>query len=168
MEIGGTPSGSILETIVQPASERDEQPKSGSVAELKDSARVAELQRQDTYIRRYAESRALAVGNPATYQLVMGPDGKRYAVSGTVDLQAYQTPGDPQSTVREARYIRRIAESGPSLSPADRTAAVEARRIEWEAQRELLNAETARRGLYTPRGRLMDTPAANGSIMLTA
>ncbi|HNW34532.1 MAG TPA: putative metalloprotease CJM1_0395 family protein [Candidatus Ozemobacteraceae bacterium] len=168
MEIGGTPSGSVLETFIQPVAEKAERPRPESATELRDSARIAELQRQDTFIRRYAESRALAVGTPATYQLVLGPDGKRYAVSGSVDLRAYQTPGDPQATVREARYIQRIAQSGPSLSPADRSAAVEARRLEWEAQRELLNAETSRRGIYTSRGRLMDAAAATDGIMLTA
>lgn len=167
MHIGGIPSGSVVDPSVQPAYERDERPAQEAGLEFRDSARIAELQRQDSFIRKYAGSRSLATGAPATYQTILGPDGNRYVVSGSVDLQVTPTPGDPGATLREAGTIRRIVEVGPILSPADRTAAVEARRLEWEARRELANAETARRGLYTPAGRLIDTAFGGGSLILT-
>ncbi|HOY65820.1 MAG TPA: putative metalloprotease CJM1_0395 family protein [Candidatus Ozemobacteraceae bacterium] len=141
---------------------------SASAAELRDDIRLAELQRQDAFVRRYAESRALAAGSSATYRYVQGPDGKRYVESGSVSLNAYEIPGDPAATLREARNIRRIAEHGPSLSPADRSASVEARRIEWEARRDLLLADAARRGLYSPQGRRLETASPTGGFLLTA
>ncbi|HEY9070767.1 MAG TPA: putative metalloprotease CJM1_0395 family protein [Candidatus Ozemobacteraceae bacterium] len=140
----------------------------GTVGELREDIRLAELQRQDAFIRRYAEARALAAGSSATYRYVQGPDGKRYVESGSVSLNAYEIPGDPSATIREARNIRRIAERGPSLSPADRSAAVEARRLEWEAQRDLLAADSVRRGLYTPQGRRLETASPSGGFLLTA
>jgi len=166
MEPGG------ITAFVTPASARfgsapDEAPVP-AVAELRDSARLTELQRQDAYIRRYAGARVLATGSPATYQTVLGPDGKRYVVSGSVDLQVSRTSGDPRAVQREAAYVRRIVETGPLLSSADRTIAMEARLLEREAQRELADAESASRGLYTAAGRLAEPPSDNPDVMLTA
>ena len=136
--------------------------------EIRDAARLADLQRQDTYIRRYAGARALATGSSATYQTVLGPDGKRYVVSGSVDLQVSGTSGDPRAVQREAAYVRRIVETGPLLSPTDRAVALEARLIEREAERELADAAPPSRGMYTADGRLAEPPADNPGVMLTA
>ncbi|MBP7635024.1 hypothetical protein KBA41_12715 [Candidatus Ozemobacteraceae bacterium] len=165
METGGiTPT--IHESSVRFGSLRDGQPFPVAT-EIRDAAHLADLQRQDAYIRRYAGARALATGSSATYQTVLGPDGKRYVVSGSVDLEVSRTSGDPRAVQREAAYVRRIVEAGPLLSPADRAIALEARLIEREAERELTDAEPSYRGLYTAAGRLVEPSSGNTAFMLT-
>ncbi len=165
METGGiTPF--IPEASVRFGNLRDGKPLP-AVTETRDATRLADLQRQDAYIRRYAGARALATGSSATYQTVIGPDGKRYVVSGSVDLEVSRTSGDPRAVRREAAYVRRIVEAGPLLSPADRAVALEARLIEREAERELADAEHANRGLYTAAGRLVGPSSGSTGFMLT-
>lgn len=165
METGGIPR------FNPDTSARLENPREGQSVhvspETSDTSRLAELQRQDAYIRRYAGARALATGSSATYQTVLGPDGKRYVVSGSVDLEVSRTSGDPRAVQREAAYVRRIVETGPLLSPSDRAVSLEARLIEREAERELADAESANRGLYTAAGHLVEPPFGNTGFMLT-
>lgn len=165
METGGI-TRFIPESSVRFENIRDPQPLPAAM-EIRDAARLADLQRQDTYIRRYAGARALATGSSATYQTVLGPDGKRYVVSGSVDLQVSGTSGDPRAVQREAAYVRRIVETGPLLSSADRAIAIEARLIEREAERELADAETANRGLYTAAGCLVEPQSDISGVILT-
>lgn len=164
------PAGGITLSVPEPSARfgtlRDGQPLPAPT-EIRDAARLANLQRQDAYIRRYAGARALATGSSATYQTVLGPDGKRYVVSGAVDLEVSRTSGDPRAVQREAAYVRRIVETGPLLSSSDRAVALEARLIEREAERELADAEPPNRGLYTAAGRLAEPPSGNTGFMLT-
>lgn len=167
MHIGGIPSGSVIETSSLSGNELVERTTSEKAAALRNSAHITELQKQDSFIRKHAESRSLATGAPAIYQTILGPDGNRYVVSGSVDLHVSATSGDPRKTLRDAGYVRRVVENGPILSPEDRAVAVEARRLEWEAQRELAKAETVRQGLYAADGRLYNGASGSGGFILT-
>ncbi|HQG27679.1 MAG TPA: hypothetical protein PLY73_03920, partial [Candidatus Ozemobacteraceae bacterium] len=65
MEPGGI-TLPIPEPSVRFGTFRDGQPLPAPT-EIRDAARLANLQRQDAYIRRYAGARALATGSSATY-----------------------------------------------------------------------------------------------------
>jgi hypothetical protein len=67
----------------------------------------------------------------------MGPDGRLYAVGGSVDVDMSPIPNNPEATIRKARIIRRAALSVMDPSSADLRIAARAYQMEMQAQREL-------------------------------
>ncbi|MCH8129990.1 MAG: hypothetical protein IIC70_08840, partial [Acidobacteria bacterium] len=55
-----------------------------------------------------------ASGGP-TFEFTTGPDGKRYAVGGEVQIDTSAVDGDPQATIQKMQQVRRAA-----LAPASR------------------------------------------------
>jgi hypothetical protein len=104
--------------------------------------RVAgELQSVDRRVRSH-EQLHIALAGPyaesgASYITVRGPDGRSYAVGGSVQVDVRPVPGDPEATIRKARAIRRAAYGPMNPSAADMRVAAEAYRMEMQARREL-------------------------------
>lgn len=103
---------------------------------------VRELKKRDAEVRRHEQAHKAAAGRHAVggaqYQYVIGPDGRRYAVSGEVKIDTSEVPNDPEATIRKARTIRRAALAPMDPSPQDRRLAAEASRMEARARQELL------------------------------
>ncbi len=78
-----------------------------------------------------------AAGGGASYSYVIGPDGERYAVGGSVPAAAHSIPGDPEAAIRKAKALIQAAFAVALPSSADMRVAAEAYRMEIEAQREL-------------------------------
>lgn len=101
---------------------------------------VRELQRIDAEIRRHEEAHA-NVGGPYAgaprYQYVTGPDGKQYAVSGQVSIDASPIPGNPEATIQKLRIVQRAALAPAEPSSQDRQVAATAQRGILEARQEL-------------------------------
>jgi hypothetical protein len=70
-----------------------------------------------------------------TYQ--MGPDGKRYAVEGSVPIDVSPVPGDPEATLRKMEVVARAANAPASPSAADRGVAAGAARAMQQARAQL-------------------------------
>jgi hypothetical protein len=92
---------------------------------------------------------ALGAG-AATYTYLLGPDGTRYAVGGSVAVDLREVPGDPQATVEKAKAAIRAAYAVGQPSAADLRVAAEAYALEAKAQREL---EEGRAGSLAEGGR---------------
>ena len=100
-----------------------------------------ELRSADRRVRSHEQTHlALAgpyAGSSASYITVRGPDGRSYAIGGSVRVDLRPVPGDPVATIRKAQAIRRAAYGPMSPSAADMRVAAEAYRMEVQARREL-------------------------------
>ena len=107
---------------------------------------VRELQRIDAEIKRHEEAHA-NVGGPYAgaprYQYVTGPDGKQYAVSGQVSIDASPIPGNPEATIAKLRIVQRAALAPAEPSSQDRQVAATAQRGILEARQELAEERAA-------------------------
>ncbi|QXD16839.1 hypothetical protein GQ464_007845 [Rhodocaloribacter litoris] len=99
------------------------------------------LKKRDAEVRQHEQAHLLAAGpyaqGPPRYTYQVGPDGKRYAIGGSVKIDTRPVPGDPEATIRKAQVIRRAALAPKDPSPADRRIAHEAGRMEMKARQEL-------------------------------
>ena len=110
---------------------------------------VTELQARDREVRTHEQAHLAAAGPYANggpqYVFQTGPDGKRYAVGGHVNIDTSPVPNDPQKTVEKARVIRRAALAPAEPSNQDRRVAAKASAMERKAQAELAELRTEER-----------------------
>lgn len=96
---------------------------------------VEKLRARDQEVRRHEQAHAAAGGQYASapsYVYQTGPDGKRYAVAGEVQIDT--SPGrTPEETVRKAETIRRAATAPDDPSPQDDKVAQLAEAMRQEA-----------------------------------
>ena len=89
-----------------------------------------------------------AIGG-ASYTYQVGPDGRRYAIGGEVQIDLSPIPGDPDATFRKAQKLRRAALAPAAPSSTDRQVAMLASRMAQEALAEVAerhsNPETEER-----------------------
>ena len=99
------------------------------------------LRARDGQVRRHEQAHAAAAGELLTsgpnYDFVTGPDGRRYAVSGNVQIDTAPVPGDPEATIRKADKIVRAALAPIDPSTQDQRIAAQARRMKTQAVIEL-------------------------------
>lgn len=107
---------------------------------------VRELQQRDREVRQHEAAHAAAGGQYAgspqfTYQ--SGPDGRQYAVGGSVSIDTSPVDGDPAATLQKARQIRAAALAPADPSAQDRSVASAAGALERQARAELSAERTA-------------------------
>lgn len=111
-----------------------------------EKARIAELKRRDTEVRRHEQAHVAAAGRyargGANFQYVLGPDGKLYAVGGEVQIDTSEVPDDPEATIRKAQTVRRAALAPSNPSSQDQRVAAAATQMEFEARMELAQERT--------------------------
>jgi len=102
---------------------------------------VEELRARDQEVRAHENAHKAAAGGYATggptYTYQTGPDGKRYAIGGEVQIDTSEVPNDPEATIRKAQIIRRAALAPAEPSGQDQKVASQARTIENRARQEL-------------------------------
>ena len=106
------------------------------------------LKARDSEVRAHEAAHKNAAGQlvrGGAYEFQTGPDGRRYAVAGEVEIDTAKVPGDPQATIDKAQTIRRAATAPAEPSAQDRAVAAEATRMEAEARRELDEQRLAER-----------------------
>jgi hypothetical protein len=99
------------------------------------------LSQIDAEVRAHEATHLAALGavagGGASFDYLIGPDGTRYAVGGSVHVSLSPVPGDPEATIRRAKAIIQAAYAVGMPSAADMQTAAEAYQMEMEAQREL-------------------------------
>lgn len=117
---------------------------------------VEELKKRDAEVRRHEQAHLAAAGSLARsgpqYEYVVGPDGKRYAVSGEVQIDTSDVRDDPEATIKKAQKIKKAALAPDHPSSQDTRIAAEATRMESEARRELAQEKTEGTQLYNREG----------------
>ncbi|MDJ0950240.1 MAG: putative metalloprotease CJM1_0395 family protein [Alphaproteobacteria bacterium] len=87
---------------------------------------VARLRQIDSAVRQEENTHAANAGQFASapqYTYVTGPDGRRYAVGGQVNVRATNPSGDPRQAERAANILRNAAVSPNAPSAQDLIAA---------------------------------------------
>lgn len=121
----------------------------GSSSKLsdKDQQTVNQLKSTDTKVRAH-ESAHMAAGGGlvrggASFTYTTGPDGKRYATGGEVQIDMSEVPNNPQATVTKMQQVRRAALAPADPSSQDRMVAAEASNIESKARSEMLRQKNS-------------------------
>jgi hypothetical protein len=99
-----------------------------------------ELKRRDREVRTHEQAHKAAGGAFAgsmRLNFQMGPDGKRYAVEGSVPIDVSPVAGDPAATLRKMEVVARAANAPASPSGADRAVAAQASRAMQQARAQL-------------------------------
>jgi hypothetical protein len=112
-----------------------------------EQASIDQLKRRDREVRTHEQAHKAAGGAHAgsirlSYQ--MGPDGKRYAVEGSVPIDVSPVAGDPAATLRKMEVVSRAASAPASPSGADRAVAAQAARMAQQARAQIAAERYAR------------------------
>jgi SprA-related family len=151
--------------------ERDASAEDSEALSHDEQQALEELQRRDREVRTHEQTHRSVGGQYAgnihlDYQV--GPDGERYAVSGSTPIDVSAVPGDPIATLRKMEVVQRAASAPASPSGADRQVAAHAAqqaqhaRAELAAQRYGDARELAREGTES-RAQSRPLPAPSGA-----
>jgi hypothetical protein len=101
---------------------------------------VTELQQRDREVHTHEQAHKAAGGaftGSINLSYQMGPDGKRYAVEGSVPIDVSPVAGDPAATLRKMEVVHRAAAAPTSPSSADRQVAAQAQRVTQQARAQI-------------------------------
>ena len=109
---------------------------------------IQKLQARDREVRAHEQAHIAAggqhVSGGASFSYQTGPDGRQYAIGGSVQIDASPVPGDPEATEEKARTVRRAALAPATPSATDQHVAAQAVAMEGKARSE--QAEQAGHG----------------------
>nr|WP_320049061.1 putative metalloprotease CJM1_0395 family protein [uncultured Desulfuromonas sp.] len=128
---------------------------------------VQDLAQRDREVQVHEAAHAAVggtyTGSPSlTYET--GPDGKRYAVSGEVNVDMSAIPGDPQATMEKADVIRAAALAPAQPSSQDRNVAAQASRMRAQAQAELMSEQSAQGSAMVERAATVSSMTPSSSM----
>lgn len=108
---------------------------------------VQQLQARDREVRAHEQAH-IAVAGPLVkagpfYSYLVGPDGRQYAIGGSVEIDTSDVPNNPEATLAKAQRIRAAALAPAQPSTADLSVAATASRMEMRAQLEISRREAA-------------------------
>lgn len=126
--------------------EREDSPERRQQAEQEqqqqaEQREIRELQTRDQEVRTHEQAHATVGGRYAgapSYEYQQGPDGKRYAVGGEVQIDVAPIPGDPAATIQKMQQVKAAALAPAEPSAADRSVASTAQQRLIAAQAELI------------------------------
>ncbi|MEL7473112.1 MAG: putative metalloprotease CJM1_0395 family protein [Planctomycetota bacterium] len=124
-----------------------EAPRAASREQLSEDEQkqVDQLRKRDQEVRTHEQAHVAAAGalfrGGPYYTYQAGPDGKRYAVGGSVKIDTSEG-STPEETIRKASQIRAAALAPAEPSSTDQAVAARASRMEAAARQELALEET--------------------------
>lgn len=123
-----TKSGSASASASEELSEEEQQ-------------QLTELKARDAEVRAH-EAAHLAAAGPyarggASFEYQTGPDGKKYAIGGSVSIDSGPISGDPEATIAKAQTVRSAALAPASPSSQDQKVAAAASQMEADARLQL-------------------------------
>jgi hypothetical protein len=101
---------------------------------------VRDLEKRDREVRTHEQAHKSAGGSYAGsihLDYATGPNGKRYASSGSVSIDVSPVKGDPEATLRKMQIVQRAATAPADPSGADRQVASRAASTASQARAEL-------------------------------
>lgn len=101
---------------------------------------LSKLQQRDREVRSHEQAHISAggqhVSGGASYTYSKGPDGRQYAVGGSVSIDTAPVSGNPEATEEKARMVRSAALAPGQPSAQDQNVAAQAATMEMQAQTE--------------------------------
>lgn len=133
----GASKSSTAPSLVQ-----DEQtPPDAEQAQRQVEQVVMQLKMRDQEVRAHEQAHLAAAGAYArggiSYDYQTGPDGRKYAVGGSVGIDTSPVKGDPQATMQKAMIVQRAALAPAQPSPQDMRVAAQAAQMMMQAQSEI-------------------------------
>jgi hypothetical protein len=108
---------------------------------------IQQLQIRDREVRQHEQAHMAAAGgllkSGPSYSYITGPDGRRYAVGGSVEIDTSEVSDDPEANLEKGRRIQAAALAPAGPSGADLAAARLGARIEQRARAEIARREAA-------------------------
>ncbi|MCL1890185.1 MAG: hypothetical protein FWF99_06790 [Desulfovibrionaceae bacterium] len=102
------------------------------------------LQARDLLVRGHESAHILAAGGqatgPARYDYQTGPDGRQYAIGGSVDISIVSSPASDEEAAIQAETARRAATANGEMSLADMRVATRAAELSARARNRALEA----------------------------
>jgi hypothetical protein len=112
-------------------------------------AQVGELEERDREVRAHEEAHRQAGGQYVrggpSFKYEVGPDGRRYAVDGEVQIDTTPVRGDPEATIQKMKQVRQAALAPADPSAQDRRVAAQAMAAERQARAELMRQHSEER-----------------------
>ena len=117
------------------------QTSNGRELDTQQIQQVQELKTRDREVRQHEQAHLAAAGQHAkggpSFTFQQGPDGKRYAVGGEVQIDTSPVANDPQATIQKAQQIQAAASAPAEPSSQDRKVAAQAAQMASQARVEL-------------------------------
>lgn len=102
---------------------------------------VEELKKRDQEVRQHEQAHKAAAGPYArggpNYSYQTGPEGKRYATGGSVQIDTSPVAGDPEATIRKMEVVQRAALAPAEPSGQDQKIAAQAAQQAQKARQKL-------------------------------
>src|SRR5690554_5663123 len=93
--------------------ETEEGSSKAAAPELSEEEKKVEaLKQRDAEVRRHEQTHASIGGQYASspqYEMEQGPDGRSYAVGGSVDIDVSPVSNDPEATISKMQIVQRAA-----------------------------------------------------------
>lgn len=127
---------------------------------------IRELQQRDREVRAHEQAHRRAGGahaGPPQYEFIRGPDGQRYAVSGSVSIDSSPVRGDPEATLEKMETVQRAAMAPAEPSGRDLAVAARASALIQQARAEMQSGHE-KAGPTNPSDRLMERLDRSGAI----
>lgn len=125
---------------------------------------IDELKARDREVKTHEQAHIAAGGSyvkgGATYDYQTGPDGKQYAVGGSVNIDTSPVDGDQEATIAKAQVVIKAALAPAEPSGQDQKVASAARQMMNEARKELTSQNNAEINADTNT----DTENTTGSV----
>ena len=124
---------------------RGEEPRQPGELSPEEEQQVEELAQRDREVRAHEQAHLASGGSHArggaTYTFQQGPDGRAYAIGGSVSIDTSPVLGDPEATAAKARQVRAAAMAPADPSGADRAIAARASQMEANAMNEVVEQQ---------------------------
>ncbi|MFM5641881.1 putative metalloprotease CJM1_0395 family protein [Aeromonas veronii] len=142
------PDNRFVEATGEDGQRKQQDPKQQEQQQRQEQ-QVQDLVERDKEVRTHEQAHQSAGGEYAsspTYQFTQGPDGKRYATGGEVQIDTSVVPGDPAATIGKMQQIRSAALAPAEPSAQDLAVARSAAASEAKARKELMAEQSAKSG----------------------
>lgn len=142
------PDNRFVEATGEDGQRKQQDPKQQEQQQRQEQ-QVQDLVERDKEVRTHEQAHQSAGGEYAsspTYQFTQGPDGKRYATGGEVQIDTSVVPGDPAATIAKMQQIRAAALAPAEPSAQDLAVARSAAASEVKARKELMVEQSAKSG----------------------
>lgn len=129
------------------ASRPDKSTNSDKQLTEEEQKQIEELKSRDREVKNHEQAHIAAGGSyvlgGATYDYQTGPDGKQYAVGGSVNIDTSPVDGNPEATIAKAQVVIKAALAPAEPSGQDQKVASAARQMMSEARKELNSQKNA-------------------------
>lgn len=129
------------------ASRPDKSTNSDKQLTEEEKKQIEELKSRDREVKNHEQAHIAAGGSyvlgGASYDYQTGPDGKQYAVGGSVNIDTSPVDGNPEATIAKAQVVIKAALAPAEPSGQDQKVASAARQMMSEARKELNSQKNA-------------------------